>query len=44
MLIKNSKWLPYNSHKTALASDWLPLSLSNIQHGQNKEDTANGGG
>ena len=43
MLMKNSKWLPCNSHKTALASDWLTLSLPNFQHCQNEEDAMNGG-
>ena len=42
MLIKNSKWLPHNSHKTALASDWLTTFLCSFpfefQISRNGED------
>ena len=47
MLIKNSRWMLHNSHKTEtiLSSDWLTLSLSlKFQYGKNEEDTPQGGG
>ena len=35
-LIKNSKWMPHNSHETVLCSNWLILPLSKFQHGKDK--------
>ena len=41
-IIKNSKWMPCDSHETTLASDWLTLSFQ-FQHGKNEKETENGG-